>query len=303
MSFLIRLPFDRYERDAFAEFAPGPFSIGTARAAMWLAQLSYEDETSKQDNILALWGLTKLVSYNRPFPSILPMPSTGGYVARNHDTTFVVFQGTDPLSLANWVSDFEFLPNALGIHQGFHNALDVVWEDITGALKQGEPTPHVLITGHSLGAALAALCASRLSDGLGTVVDAVYAFGMPRIGTPDFAAKYNEKLGDRTYRLVHGDDIVPTVPPTEFGFCHVGRSVICRGHALFVSDAVSAQPTDLPPFVETWMSGQRSWIRRFFLRHGLLPADPYPILQASRLLPPGFSDHLPDRYWRALNPQ
>ena len=89
------------------------------------------------------------------------------------------------------------------------------------------------------------------------VADAVYAFGMPRIGTPDFAAKYNGKLGDRTYRLVHGDDIVPTVPPTKFGFCHVGRSVICRGHALFAPDALSAQPTDSPPFVETWMSGQR----------------------------------------------
>lgn len=303
MSFVVRLPFDRYERDAFTGFAHGPFSIGTARAAMWLAQLSYEDLPSKQDDILLLWGLRRLVSYNRPFPSILPMPSTGGFVARNHDTMFIAFQGTDPLLLANWVSDFDFVPNALGIHQGFHDALDVVWDDITSALKQDQPTPHLLITGHSLGAALAALCACRLADELGTVADAVYAFGMPRTGTLEFAAKYNNKLGDRTYRLVHGDDIVPTVPPAKFGFRHVGRSAICRGQTLFALDALSAQPTDSPAFVETWMNGLKSWIRRFFLRHGLLPVDPYPIIQASRLLPPGFSDHLPDRYWRALKPQ
>ncbi len=303
MSFLIRLPFERYERDAFAEFAHGPFSIGTARAAMWLAQLSYEDETAKQDKILELWGLRRLVSYNRPFPSILPMPSTGGFVARNHDTTFVVFQGTDPLLLANWVSDFNFLPTALGIHQGFDKALDVVWDDVTGALKQSQPTSHLLVTGHSLGAALAALCASRVADERGIVSDAVYAFGMPRVGTPEFAAKYNGRLGNRTYRLVHGDDIVPTIPPTKFGFCHVGRSVICEGQEVFAPDALSAQPTDSPPFVETWLNGLKSGIRRFLLRHGLLPADPHPIIQASRLLPPGFADHLPDRYWRALRPQ
>jgi Lipase (class 3) len=303
MSFLVRLPYDRYERDAFAEFAHGPFSLGTARASMWLAQLSYEDEITKQDKILTHWGLRRLVSYNRPFPSVLPMPSTGGFVARNHDTTFIVFQGTDPLLLANWVSDFNFLPNAQGLHQGFHKALDVVWDDVTGALKQGPPTTHLLITGHSLGAALAALCASRVADELGIVTDAVYAFGMPRVGTPDFAAKYNARLGDRTYRLVHGDDVVPTVPPTKFGFQHVGRSVICKGHELFAADSLSAKPTDSPPFVETWLSGVKSGIRRFFLRHGLLPTDPHPIIQASRMLPPGFADHLPDRYWRALKAQ
>jgi triacylglycerol lipase len=303
MSLLTRLPFDRYERDAFAGFAHGPFSIGTARAAMWLAQLSYEDQPAKQDDILALWGLRRLVSYDRPFPSILPMPSTGGYIARNHDTTFIVFQGTDPLLLPNWLSDLNLLPNALGIHQGFHEALDVVWDDITDALKQSETSPHLLLTGHSLGAALAALCASRLADQEGIVADALYAFGMPRAGTPDFAVQYNGRLGDRTYRLVHGDDIVPTVPPTGLGFRHVGRSVICRGHASFAPDALSAQPTDSPPFVETWLSGLKSGIRRFFLRHGLLPADPHPLIQASRLLPPGISDHLPDRYWKALKPQ
>ncbi len=300
MSFLIRLPFDRYEWDAFSGFAPGPFSIANARAAMWLAQLAYEDETDKQDKILEQWGLKRIASYVRPCPSLLPMPSTGGFVARNDDVTWVVFQGTDPLHLSNWVSDFNFLPNRKGIHQGFDEALDVVWNDITKALKQSQPIPRLFITGHSLGAALAALCAHRVTNELGLVPEAVFAFGMPRVATPAFAAAYNKQLGSRTYRLIHGDDIVPTIPPTRFGFCHVGRCVLCKAHQTFVADGLSSEPTDAPPFVESWLSGMKAGIRRFFFRHGLLPKDPHWVIQASRSLPPGFSDHLPDRYWRAL---
>jgi pimeloyl-ACP methyl ester carboxylesterase len=300
MSFLIRLPFDRYERDAFAGFRPGSFSIGNARAAMWLAQVSYEDDTLKQDRILEHWGVRRLVSYNRPFPSVLPMPSTGGFVAHGHDAVFVVFQGTDPLLLANWLSDFDFLPNSLGIHQGFDKALDVVWNDIATALEQAKPISRLIVTGHSLGAALSALCASRVADELGIIPEAVYAFGMPRVGTPAFAAKYNGKLGDRTYRLVHGTDIVPTVPPTKFGFCHVGRCIVCDAHELFEARALAAQPSDEPPFLDSWWSAAKATVRRLFFRRDLLPTDPSPIIQASRWLPAGFGDHLPDRYWRAL---
>lgn len=302
LSFLVRLPVDRYERDAFSGFAPGPFNLGTARAMMWLAQLSYEDEAAKQHKILEQWGLTCIASYNRPFPSVLPMPSTGGFVARSRDTVFVVFQGTDPLVLANWVSDFDFLPNKDGIHRGFHQALDVVWQDIAAAFQQTKLVRRLIITGHSLGAALAALCAHRIANELTITAEAIYAFGMPRLGTPAFAAAYNKKLGERTYRLIHGSDVVPTIPPSEFGFCHVGRRISCEAHALFEISGLDTQPSDQPLFINTWLSAAKATLRRYF-RRDILPTDPSPIIQASRLLPAGFGDHLPDRYWRALKTQ
>jgi len=37
---------------------------------------------------------------------------------------------------------------------------------------------------------------------------------MPRVGDADFAKRYNDTLGDTTYRLVHGADIVATIPPS-----------------------------------------------------------------------------------------
>jgi len=37
-------------------------------------------------------------------------------------------------------------------------------------------------------------------------------------GGEDFAKRYNDTLGNITYRLVHGADIVATVPPSRLAF-------------------------------------------------------------------------------------
>jgi hypothetical protein len=55
---------------------------------------------------------------------------------------------------------------------------------------------------------------------------AVYTYGAPMIGTPEFAAACDgvEFLGRNLIRYVYEDDIVPQVPPTEAGpFAHFGR--------------------------------------------------------------------------------
>ena len=300
MSFLVRLPIDLYDDDAFIGYKPGSFSLVNARAAMWLAQLSYEDQPDKQDLILKKWGLQRITSFNRPFPSLLPMSSTGGFVARDADTVFVVFEGTDPLLVANWVSDFNFAPNKLGIHQGFSEALDAAWDDLKVALDKAKPFSRLVISGHSLGAALAGLCADRASSELKIMPETVHAFGMPRVGTLGFAAAYNERLGNRTYRLVHGHDIVATVPPTESGFRHVGRYLACASEQRFADTAQAMTVIDEPPFVETVLNGTRAGLRDLLFGRAPRPISPSPVIQASNLLPPGLADHLPDRYWRAL---
>jgi triacylglycerol lipase len=300
MSFLVRLPRELYDRNAFSAFAPGSFSIGNARAAMWLAQLSYEDENTKQDSVLKQWGVRRIASFNQPLLSVLPMSSTDGFVARNENTVFIAFKGTDPLLTVNWVTNFKFLPNKLGIHEGFGEALNAVWSDIIAALEQSKPISRLLTTGHSLGAALAALCASRLTRETGVTAEAIYGFGMPRVGNPAFAAAYNALLGDRTYRFVYGSDIVPTVPPAESGFSHVGRYLPCEANQRFAANALSAKPSDAPAFVEGLLSGMEAGLHQLFFGRGTIPADSDLIIRASQLLPPGLADHLPDRYWRAL---
>ena len=121
--------------------------------------------------------------------------------------------------LANWVSDFDIRRGDGGAAEGFSEALRAVEFDILAQLPADRP---VVVTGHSLGAALAALLALRLRE-ISRDVAAVYTFGMPRPGREDFAAAYQASgLAERTFRLVHGDDIVPTVAPSFLGFRHVG---------------------------------------------------------------------------------
>lgn len=301
MSFLVRLPLKLYRSDAFSDFDASGFHIGTARACAWLSQLAYEDELAKIDGILKRWKLTRVHSFERPLVSVLPMASTGGFIARGHDCLFISFQGTDPLLIANWVTNFQFAPDKDGVHQGFAVALDSVWPKIAQRMAALKPVKNLVITGHSLGGALAALCAMRCATELDSVANAVYTFGMPRVGTRKFATRYNKRFGEVTYRFVHGHDIVPTVPPPSFQFSHVGRYIRCTANARFKESSLTADESDLPVFVESWLGGLLTGLRKIVAppasaRRGL-PTNP------TAQLPTGIADHLPDRYWQALAPQ
>lgn len=73
----------------------------------------------------------------------------------------------------------------------------------------------VLITGISLGGAIAALAAYDLSNSAKDLLQGrdlmVYTFGQPRLGNKDFAKALNQKL--MIYRVVQASDAVPHMPP------------------------------------------------------------------------------------------
>jgi hypothetical protein len=62
----------------------------------------------------------------------------------------------------------------------------------------------------------------------------VYVFGCPRAGGDAFFNSYTPLFGDSTFRLVHGSDIVATVPPAGL-FRHVGQLIQCASGRLFTS--------------------------------------------------------------------
>lgn len=84
---------------------------------------------------------------------------------------------------------------------------------------------HTLAAGHSLGAALADLTAVDLftvrGSNSGKSVD-LYTFGEPRVGNGVYANWTQQYLGN-TWRAVHQSDIVPHLPPKDFGFVHEGN--------------------------------------------------------------------------------
>ena len=90
---------------------------------------------------------------------------------------------------------------------------------------------RVLITGHSLGAALANVCAFHLQNALGDeAIHSVYALAPPRTGNPAFAQSL-ASLKDRYYTIINSNDLVPNVPlpfmpPGPGCFSHVGKLMV-----------------------------------------------------------------------------
>jgi len=308
VSFLVEIPLEAYRPDAFADFSPQPgFRIGTARAMMWMAQLAYEvrDARHKVMPVLARWDLQRHALVSRERIGAVPLTATHGIVAKGRGATIVSFAGTDPLALANWVTNFHLGPRSREMHYGFRNAVDTVWSDLSAALQTADKDMPLLIGGHSLGGALAMTVAERSARELGFTAAAVYTFGAPRVGAARFVEAYNASgLGERTYRLVHGLDIIPTVPPTPFGFRHAGRMIACERGTCFASDPhLSATDNNDPPFGGTIRNAYRQRWRDVVT--GDFPASSrrgWLGWYQRYILPPAIADHLPERYRRAFEP-
>jgi triacylglycerol lipase len=315
MSFLTKLPKERYSKTAFGQFrCDREFDLGTGKAMAWMSQLAYEtDEPGKIREILAQWGMQLLGVVSGTIRTALPIARTHGFIAGGRGAVIVAFAGTDPLVLANWVTDFNARINDDGIAEGYATAAAVVWDQLRSMIGNGA-RGEVFAAGHSLGGALAALTAYRLDSEDVADICAVYTFGMPRSGNVSFASRYNERLGSRTYRIVHGDDIVPTLAPSSLGFRHVGRYLHCdRGAAFQGLGLTQAVDSDEPMFTPAIMKEIVSWsdkpvpniisiARRYKLAAALatgwgpagMRTDPGGI--AIELLPPRLRDHMPDRY-------
>ena len=103
MSFLTKLPKERYSSDGFAGFVgQRQFNLGDGKAFAWMSQLAYEtDEPEKIKDILHVWGMTPLGDgiLAAEVNAALPLASTCAIVAVGRGTTIVAFAGTDPLVL------------------------------------------------------------------------------------------------------------------------------------------------------------------------------------------------------------
>jgi len=149
------------------------------------------------------------------------------------------FRGTkDP---RNFITDAEFFRTLLceeingdkcEVHAGFLRAFESIIGDLRHMLGH-QPVFHyqdcrpLVITGHSLGGALAILAALELKR-IGYQVSQVYTFGQPRVGNGAFSRMYNFALGAKTFRVVYEEDIVARIPhlPRMFDpYRHVGQEI------------------------------------------------------------------------------
>lgn len=106
-------------------------------------------------------------------------------------------------------------------------------EQSRGDRSRGEqelrPLEALFITGHGLGAALAAVAAAVIFGDPDCarwrkLFRGVYTFGQPMVGDAVFAQQCEARFGKMTFRHVHGNDVVPRLPPRTMGpFRHFGQ--------------------------------------------------------------------------------
>jgi pimeloyl-ACP methyl ester carboxylesterase len=144
---------------------------------------------------------------------------TLGYVVSCGDVTVIAFRGTDVK--LDWLVNLDEVatPTPHGqIHRGFYSAYRSLERQIPAVLAQTKPK-HLWITGHSLGGALALVCAYDLIENEKVEIDGVVTFGQPMVAYTQLDVYLDRLLLGRYVHFVNEADIVPRVPPPPYAYC------------------------------------------------------------------------------------
>ena len=142
----------------------------------------------------------------------------------NKDDLVIACRGTQPSEFNDLKADLKALPvmaETVGrVHIGFKTEVDDLWpmieEDIN---RKTNVTKTLWFCGHSLGAAMATIMASRAKHNveLNDPVE-LFTYGSPRVGWRE----YCNSLNVIHHRWKNNNDIVTTVPLAVMGFKHHG---------------------------------------------------------------------------------
>ena len=143
------------------------------------------------------------------------------YIFGNDTDVVVTCRGTEPNDWNDIRADLSLgkvMAETVGkVHRGFKTEVDDLWPRLEQALVNNTRTAW--FAGHSLGAAMATICAGRCKvSQIRTDPRAVFTYGSPRVGNK----RYVQYLNIELYRWVHNNDIVTRVPPRWLGYSHKG---------------------------------------------------------------------------------
>ena len=107
------------------------------------------------------------------------------------------------------------------IHEGVELALDEIWDKLLHRITKTLYGQKIMLSGHSLGGALAQLTCMRLLE-LGVPVTNLCTFGAPALGDQKFSQRFQAKFHKRFFRIVNEGDSVPDFPTEKMGYYHSG---------------------------------------------------------------------------------
>lgn len=181
-----------------------------------LAQIAYNNEDDAKSQAKRL-GFTTTEFYNKD--------GAQAYRFMNKTDLVIACRGTQPTEFNDIKADLQALPvmaeTISRVHRGFKAEVDELWpmilEDISRKANAGK---KIWFCGHSLGAAMATIMASRchLYPDIDPVQE-LYTYGSPRVGWP----KYCDSLAVTHHRWVNNNDIVTRVPLNVMGYRHHGE--------------------------------------------------------------------------------
>jgi triacylglycerol lipase len=180
-----------------------------------LAMIAYNDEAE------ATRAATEI-----GFPDVTFFNNRGAqaYRFRNQHNSVIACRGTEPNEWTDIRADVDavsVLAETAGkVHRGFKREVDNLWPMLETSLMNNKQP--VYFTGHSLGGAMAKICASRcLLSHISTNPQQLFTYGSPRVGN----RSYVKFVTLDHYRFVNNNDIVTRVPPIWLGYQHSGHEV------------------------------------------------------------------------------
>lgn len=253
----------------------------------------------------------------------------------SHGTIVVSFRGTESFDADAWSSDFDIswyeLPGLGKIHGGFMKALglqrslgwpkdqpedrkETAYYGIRKLLKQRlekDDQARFIVTGHSLGGALAALFPAILAlheeSWLLDRLEGVYTYGQPRVGDDrfgEFMKAVMEKHSFDFFRFVYSFDIVPRLPYDNktMMFRHFGT---CVYYNSFYQGKVVAEEPDknyfsiiwlIPKLTNAWWELIRSFVIPYIRGEEFRETGLIRVIRVMGLLNPGLPAHCPPDY-------